>query len=149
MSEDNSSFNTRYNSALLERLEHAGIQLSRPRKPYFEHRQIFDSWAIHIDTAAKILKSKNQISVDLTLKSAEAGQQFVELEKDKMYYNDIIGGEVKWESGLRKERHIVAVLSADPTDESDWPRQHAWLAARLVSFRIAFGPAITRMTTSR
>jgi hypothetical protein len=121
--------------------------LTRPRKPYFEHRQIVDSWSTNIDTAAKILKSKNEISVDITLKSNEAAQQFIELKQDKKYFNDIIGGELKWDDKLPKERRVIAVLSADPTEESDWPRQHAWLAAKLVAFRIAFGPAIRRLTT--
>ena len=146
MSQPDDSFNERYNSALLQTLHSRGIQMRTPRKAYLEHRQIVDSWPTKIDTAAKVLKSKNLISVDLTLKSGKAERQFRELGKAKKHFNEIIGGDVKWERGPN-ERHIIAVLPADPTNESDWPRQHAWLAAKLVAFRIAFEPAIRRLTT--
>lgn len=137
-----SSFNERYFSSLLQTMVQRGIQLRTPRKPYSEHRQIVDSWPGNIDTAAKILKSKNEISVDLTLKGAEAAAHFSRLKRNADYFNDIIGGKVEWKDGLPKERQIIAVLPADPTDEKDWPRQHAWLAAKLTAFRIAFEPAI-------
>jgi hypothetical protein len=136
------SFNERYFSSLLKTMYQRGIQLRTPRKPYSEHRQIVDSWPKNIDTAAKILKSKNEISVDLTLKGDEAAAQFSRLKQNANYFNDIIGGKVDWKDELPKERQIVAVLAADPMDETDWPRQHAWLAAKLIAFRIAFELAI-------
>jgi hypothetical protein len=131
-------FNERYFSSLLQTMDQRGIQLRTRRKPYSEHRQIVDSWPKNIDTAAKILRSKNEISVDLTLKGNEAAAQFSRLKHNANYFNDIIGGKVDWKDDLPKERQIVAVLHADPTDETDWPRQHAWLAAKLIAFRIAF-----------
>ena len=139
---DNDRFNQRYFSSLLQTMDQRGIQLRSLRKPYSEHRQIVDSWPKNIDTAAKILKSKNEISVDLTLKGDEAAAQFSRLKQNANYFNAIIGGNVEWKDDLPKERQIFAVLPADPTDETDWPRQHAWLAARLIAFRIAFEPAI-------
>ena len=135
-------FNERYFSSLLRTMDQRGIQLRTRRKAYSEHRQIVDSWPKNIDTAAKILKSKNEISVDLTLKGDEAAARFSRLKQDANYFNDIIGGKVDWNDELPKERQIVTVLPADPTDEKDWPRQHAWLAAKLIAFRIAFEPAI-------
>jgi hypothetical protein len=136
------SFNERYFSVLLQTMDQRGIQLRTRRKPYSEHRQIIDSWPKNIDTAAKILKSKHEISVDLTLKGDDAAAQFLRLKQNANYFNDIIGGEVDWKDDLPKERQIVVVLLADPTDETDWPRQHAWLAAKLVAFRIAFESVI-------
>jgi hypothetical protein len=146
MSDNTNSLNERYFSSLLQTIDRRGIQLRTPRKAYFEHRQTVDSWPTRIDTAVKILKSKDQISVDLTLKGDEADDQFTELEKDKDYFNIIIGGKVDWKKGAGKERQVVAVLPADPTDEKDWPRQHAWLAAKLLAFRIAFEPKIKKLT---
>ena len=136
------SLNERYFSSLLQIMHQRGIQLRTPRKPYSEHRQVVDSWPKNIDTAAKILKSKNEISVDLTLKGNEAAAHFSRLKQNANYFNDIIGGKVDWKDELPKERQVVTVLSANPTDEKDWPRQHAWLAAKLIAFRIAFEPAI-------
>jgi hypothetical protein len=127
-------------------MDSRGIHLRSPRKAYSESRQIIDSWPGNIDTAAKILKSRDEISVDLTLKGDEAAEQFSKLQEKASYFNDIIGGKVQWKDGLPKERQIVIVLSADPTDEDDWPRQHAWLTAKLVAFRIAFEPAIETLT---
>jgi len=125
-------------------MDQRGIQLRTQRKPYSEHRQIVDSWSKNIDTAAKILKSKHEISADLTLKGDEAAAQFSRLKQNENDFNDIIGGKVDWKDDLPKERQIVVMLLADPTDETDWPRQHAWLAAKLIAFRIAFEPVIEK-----
>ena len=114
---DSDRFNQRYFSSLLQTMDQRGIQLRSLRKPYSEHRQIVDSWPKNIDTAAKILKSKNEISVDLTLKGDEAAAQFSRLQQNANYFNEIIGGNVNWKDDLPKERQIVAVLPADPTDD--------------------------------
>jgi hypothetical protein len=81
--------------------------------------------------------------VDLTLKSKRANTQFLLLKNDRQYLEEIVG-KVRWNDSPDKERQIIAMLKADPTDETDWPRQHAWLASRLVAFRLAFGPRIER-----
>jgi hypothetical protein len=133
----------KYFAALLALMDRSGIKLRTPRKPYAGQFQIIDSWRGKIDTAVNILKSKKKIRVDLTLKGNSANKQFLELEKDKHDVQEVVG-KVKWEPQPVKERQIIAVLKADPTDERDWPRQHAWLAARLIAFRLAFGPRIDR-----
>lgn len=140
------SFNRRYFSALLETIKKRDIQLRSPRSAYIEHRQIIDSWPIGMDTAAKILKSKKQISVDLTLKSDRADEQFVLLRRNERFFEGIIGVGLHWKA-CKKERQIIAALYADPTDECDWRRQHAWLAAKIAAFRIAFEPSIQEFTS--
>jgi hypothetical protein len=149
MSDDIKSQNRRYFSSLLQTIQRRGVKLRTPRKAYFEHRQIIDSWPMKIDTAAKILRSKKEISVDLTLKSDEADNHFTQLRNDEGYFNDIIGGALRWKKTSGKERQIIAVLHADPTEEKDWPRQHAWIAAKLAAYRIAFEPVIERLTSAR
>lgn len=143
MSDALPNFNQKYFAALLALMDRSGIELRTKRKAD-GHRQVIDSWPGPIDSAVKILKTKKEITVDLTLKSGKAAhEQFLLLEKDKRDIQEIVG-KVEWEPQPANERQIIAVLKADPTDETDWPRQHAWLAARVIAFRLAFGPRIDR-----
>lgn len=46
-----------------------------------------------------------------------------------------IGEPLEWDTKEeRNKRQIFIKLPCDPNDRSDWPRQHAWLEARLPSF---------------
>jgi hypothetical protein len=72
-----------------------------------------------------------------------AHDQYNRLKEDRLAIEDIIGHKLEWNPNPERERQIIWRLeNVEPTDESDWPRQHAWLAARLVAFRLAFGPRI-------
>ena len=136
------NFYSTYFAALFDRMKRAGIHF-RPRKPYSRQFQIVHSWSGPIDLAVNILKSNKEIRVDLTLKSETSHNQYKRLKKDKIEIEEIIGRKLEWNEKPKTERQIIWRLKkVDPTDKSDWPRQHAWLAARLVAFRLAFGPRI-------
>lgn len=129
----------KYFTALLDMMKRVGIHIDP--KPYSGPFQIVYPWPGPIHIAVKVLK--REIRVDLTLKSDAAHEQFIRLEEDKPEIEEIIGKKLEWNPKPEKERQIIWRLkNVDPTDKSDWQRQHAWLAARLVAFRLAFGPRI-------
>ena len=142
MADAKGNFYNKYFSALLDMMKAIGIHIG-PKKPYSGQFQKVYSWSGPIDIAVNILKRDKQIRVDLTLKSEVAHEQYKRLEDDKREIEEIIGKELEWNDNPKTERQIIWRLeNVDPTNESDWPRQHAWLAARLVAFRLAFGPRI-------
>src|ERR1043166_7544407 len=138
------SLNNGYFSSMFKIVHENGIELRKPRKIYSEHRQIVDSWPGKIDTAANILRRKGIISVDLTFKGEDADSQFARLQRHQSYFDGIVGCKLDWRRNLPNERQIVATLKADPKVKKDWPNQHAWIAARLIGFRIAFRSTISK-----
>jgi len=136
------SFYHEYFSSLLNLMRDAGVHVTPT--PYRGQFQIVYSWPDRVHIAVNVLRSTYEIRVDLTLKSGKADEQYQLLEKDKREIAAIVGSEnLEWNPTPKTERQIVLRWNGiDPTEKSDWPRQHAWLASRLVTFRLAFGPRI-------
>ena len=138
MSQNIKANNQPYFTQMLNAMGTNGIQLRKSRRSYSGQFQIVDSWPEKIDSAVNIIKSKRLVSVDITLKGHKAADQFEKLKENQTNFNQIVGGEVQWIDDLPKERQIVVFLKANPTEKKDWPRQHAWLIAKLAAFRVAF-----------
>jgi len=58
-----------------------------------------------------------------------------------------LGYPLEWEELPEgKACRIASYLSdADPADETDWPRQHEWLAKRINELHKVFAPLINAM----
>ena len=143
MANTSEDFYRRYFSSLFRCMKDEGIPIE-VRTPSKQQFQIIYSWSGPIDIAVNVLRRDKEIRVDLTLKSKDAADQYSRLESDKDDIETVIGKKLEWDPNRpKKERQIIWRLEdTDPKDESDWPRQHAWLAARLVAFRLAFRPRI-------
>jgi hypothetical protein len=140
MADADGNFYSKYFTALLDMMKRAGIHIG-PKKAYTRQFQIVYPWRGPIHIAVNVLK--REIRVDITLKSDAAHDQYKRLEEDKLEIEEIIGQALEWNEKPKRERQIIWRLkNVDPTDKSDWDRQHAWLAARLIAFRLAFGPRI-------
>ena len=104
------TLNQNYFAVLLALMERSGIELRTKRKAD-GHRQIIDSWPGPIDSAVKILRTKKEITVDLTLKSSKAArEQFLLLKKGKRDVKEIVG-KVQWEPQPANERQIIGFES--------------------------------------
>ena len=139
-------FRKKYFAALLELMKEAEIPVSLGT-PSGQQFQIIYRWPGPSDVAVNILPRKKEIRVDLTLKGKNADEEYRRLKKERKKIEEIIGRKLEWrpnrDSKPPHERQMIWRLhNTDPRKESDWPRQHAWLAARLVAFRLAFGPII-------
>jgi hypothetical protein len=138
MAQDYNDFCERYNSALLKTMDAHGIVITSQRRPYSGQFQIIDSWSGPVDSATRIRKTMPVITADITFKGADADDQFQTLKRYQTDFNQIVGGEVIWNDGAPKERQIVVTLAADSNEVTDWPRQHAWLVAKITAFRLAY-----------
>ena len=95
--------------------------------------------------AASIHVKDCQIWVDLTL-GKNRKSYYDRLEKDLENIEQAVGSELEWvprSEGV--ESWILLRKRADPADEVDWPRQHAWLCQNLEGFSRTFKPRLVRM----
>ena len=139
--------------AVLERNHTEPLTKEKARVAYSDSNQIIDSWShgtVKIHSAVKVLLPSRKLAIDLTLKPEksensvrEANEYFELLQKDQGVIEEIIGEVLDWRCAPT-ERQIILNVDADPNNESDWPRQHELLAARLLAFRIAFSSRIAQ-----
>jgi hypothetical protein len=99
-----------------------------------------------IRLGAHIYLSDKYISVVLHLRGPEAKQRFDSLHLEKEQIEKEIGAGLKWDEkpGVGNSEIILELPNADPENERDWPRQHAWLQQRLEDFYVTFKPRIEK-----
>jgi hypothetical protein len=82
---------------------------------------------------AVMIRPKNQLRVELYISGDHAKPMFHLLKEQKDAIEAELNHPVAWEelpSG-RDSRVSLYLHDVDPEDETDWPRQHEWLAKRL------------------
>lgn len=79
--------------------------------------------------------------MDLYIRGANAAERLQGLERQRDQVERDLGYQLEWgdQSPTARDRRIGCYLrDADPEDESDWSRQHEWLATRLNEFHGVF-----------
>ncbi|MDE3262269.1 MAG: DUF4268 domain-containing protein [Acidobacteriota bacterium] len=90
-------------------------------------------------------KQRQRISASLYLSDKDATTFFALLQRDKTSIEQELDPGFVWRE-MRKECQIVIHLdNVDPDDESDWPRQHQWLAKQINELHRIFAPRIKRL----
>ena len=68
------------------------------------------------------------------------------MRRDKGAIEQELNQRFEWRE-MRKECEIASYLEdVDPDEESDWPRQHEWLAKQINEMQRTFAPPIKRLT---
>ena len=94
---------------------------------------------------AGIDRRENRIGAGVEWEGANAVAILQLLEKDKAAIEGEIGSALGWKGGdPNNTRRWVGVWKegADPTNRTDWPAQHSWLAEKLGALHRAFAPRI-------
>lgn len=83
--------------------------------------------------SAAMLRNKRQIRAELYISGDRAKVFFFQLRDQKAPVENELGFPLEWEElpSRRDSRIAVYLDNVDPEDETDWPRQHEWLASRL------------------
>ena len=90
-------------------------------------------------------KQRQRISASLYLSDENAKAFFTLLRRDQPSIEQELGQRFVWRE-MRKQCQIVIHLeNVDPDDESDWPRQHEWLAKQINEMHRTFAPRIKRL----
>lgn len=87
----------------------------------------------HVNLSATMVRPRRQVRAELYLTGAKAKAFFHLLALQKTEIERDLGFTLDWEElpEGKDSRISVALNDADPEDESDWARQHDWLAKRL------------------
>ena len=79
------------------------------------------------------------------MRGSDAEIYFQALEEQKAEIHNDCGECLEW-YGVDSEKRIAFIKAdADPTDETDWPDQHEWLASKFEKLIEVFRPRIERM----
>ena len=86
--------------------------------------------------------TKKKITMHIVMQKAKADARFEQLKRDKVQLEAAFGEPLEWLAESPSDRHIRVTLDADPSDATDWSRQHAWLYDKMQRFQRAFGEAV-------
>ncbi|WP_193368037.1 DUF4268 domain-containing protein [Pelagibius marinus] len=98
----------------------------------------------HFQLSAVMNRPKKQVRAELYMTGRNAKAFFWLLEQQKEAIEQELGYPLDWEELPAGQDSRIAVYfeEADPEDESDWPRQHEWLAKRLNEFHRVFSQRV-------
>ena len=120
------------------------------QKPHAQHWATFAIGRSDFHLVARITTRTREAAAYLCINGPEK-QAYFHLLKDRHQAEgeQKMGCPLDWrEMPEAKESQVVVHLEADPTDRSDWARQHAWLRDVLEKFHSVFGPIVKELDAS-
>lgn len=137
-----------YWAALRDRLlEHPGPV--KPQKPLPQHWTNFAVGRSYFVMSATVNTQRQVIAVIMNCEGPDAKAHFHLLAEEKAAIEQEVGSVLEWdELPNRKVSKISLERPGDPTDKSDWPRQHDWLAQTLERLYHAFSPRVKTLDAS-
>jgi hypothetical protein len=93
------------------------------------------------------LVDKRRIGVYIALYGKESRYYFEQLSAARKEIEQAVGGDLWWEQPQPNKKYWIGMSldNADPLNESDWPRQHEWLATRLQTMYRVFVPRLSAL----
>ena len=84
---------------------------------------------------ARFDAAKGWCGIGVCLEGVNAATAYEGLLANRAQVERIAGQALIWDAnGGPVSKQVLAKLDCDPGDRSDWPRQHAWLAAHVPAF---------------
>ena len=122
-----------YWTALNLVLNTASESVAGNRKPPTRQWSEFPIGRTGFNLAAVMIRTKNQIRAELYLRGDNAKAFFGLLKQQKDPIEQELNYPLEWEElPAGQDCRIASYLNGvNPEEESDWPRQHEWLAKRL------------------
>ena len=120
-----------------------GSQLRCP-KPGPWNYLIFSIGRTDFSLEPRISKQKEEIGIRLYTKGQHATAHFHLLKAQRENIEEEFGESLEWAELLQYESNRVSLKkgNTDPTDETDWQKQHEWLTSKLELFDKVFRPRI-------
>ena len=130
-----------YWSGLQSVLDNTNGPVTGNRKPQPQHWMNYPIGRTGFNLSASMNSRERYIRVDLYISGEDAKELLALLEKQKDEIEREVGSSLEWGDELptaRDSRIAYYLRDIDPDDESDWPKQHEWLANGLNSMHRAF-----------
>ena len=135
----------RYWEAFHHVLDGVKWDISGNRKPRPENWMSYSAGRSGFGLLVSRNKQRQRIRASMYLSGDNARAFFALLQRDKESIERELGQQLVWRE-MRKECEIADYLDdADPDDESDWPRQHEWLARQINAIHRVFTPRIQNL----
>lgn len=114
------------------------------KKPTFYADHDFGMGTSNFTLAARQNSKDNFIAAIFVTRKTDAKRNFNLLEKQRQEIEKEFGEPLKWEKrpDYKESQILLEKKGTDPTDETDWPNQHEWLASKLELFDKVFRPRI-------
>ncbi|MCB2076355.1 MAG: DUF4268 domain-containing protein [Novosphingobium sp.] len=114
----------------------------RPQKAHPQHWADYAVGRAGVWLCATVNSQGKYVSLELSLRGPSAKPWFDELATHKAAIEDAIGPGLSWQrlDGKKQSKIVLYRRNSDPTDESKWEEQHAWLVEKLEQFREVFRP---------
>lgn len=112
----------------------------RSQAPLPQHWALYGIGRTGFNLMATVNTRENRVGVELYIGVSDAKKLFRILMEEKEPIESELGSSLDWrELPERKGSRIVLFrMNTDPTDESDWPAQHKWLADTIEKFDRVF-----------
>ena len=129
-----------YWGALNAALDQAHGPVTGNRKPQPQFWMGYPIGRTDFNLAACMAISKRQIRAELYIAGDTAKASFHLLREQAAEIEQGLGHSLEWEElPTRRDSRIAVYLNdLDPADQTDWPRQHSWLATNLNAMHRAF-----------
>jgi hypothetical protein len=128
-----------YWEALMGVLKAVGGPVSGNRKPQPQSWMSFPIGRSRFHLNAVMTRTKRQVRVELYILGDSAKAILAHLRQQKESVEQDLGCELEWNDLSGRDQAVILRLNnVDPEDESDWQRQHTWLAKRLNDFHRVF-----------
>lgn len=121
-----------------------------PKKPQAESWLGFSAGRANFIIYLTISARKKRLRAYLSLLGPDSKAHFHLLKRDADTIEQEMGEPVEWlEHRQQIESHIgVHLDGTNPVDQSDWPRQHAWLCEKLEKLRAVFRERVKELDAS-
>ena len=139
--------NIRYWTEFCDYLCQQGSQLRplEPRRSDYNHYRDFQIGIPYFAVRAS-QRVKEGIAAVFVMKGSNATTAFDVLKQQQSEIETKLGGSPIWWDKAPRERRIAFLkVDANPTDETDWPNQHEWIASKLEKLNEVFRPRIDRL----
>lgn len=117
-----------------------GGPFARDRKPQPQSWMPYSIGRTGFTVTGAMVRPRRQIRAELYISNANAKAFFHLLRAQRAAIEGELGYALDWDElpDGQDSRISVALDDADPQNQADWPRQHEWLAQRLIAFHRVF-----------
>lgn len=140
-----------YWAGLSEVLRRIGGPIKGNKKPQPSYLMGYPTGRSGFRVYAVMLRPEKRLRAAIYLVGEHAKSNFAVLEKQKAAIEHDLGFPLEWEEqpGQQESRVSCYLDGVDPEDESDWPRQHEWLARHMNDLHRVFATYISTLSAGR
>lgn len=122
----------------------------RPQKPLPQHWTNFALGRSNLSLRAAVNTQKKAIWVYVVCYGNDGKAHFHLLKREQEAIEEEVGCALQWEElpGRKESRIELRREDVDPTNQSGWSHQHAWMAERLEALHKAFSVRVKTLDAS-